>query len=82
MACSLLAIWSMQRHWRTVLGLFGLILLGFLGSMVFGSSGVALTTVVAGLVLAFVMAIAYLRADGHSPESHAHVDHALDDTNP
>ena len=72
----------MQRHWRALVGLFGLLLLGFVGGLGFGSIAFALASLVSGLVIAFVMAVAYLRPAGASPEHHARVDHMLDDTNP
>jgi drug/metabolite transporter (DMT)-like permease len=72
----------MQRHWRALVIGFGLILCGFLGGLALDSMAIALASLVSGLVVAFVMAIAFLRADGHSPEHHARVDRVFDDTNP
>ena len=72
----------MQRHWRSLIVIFGLVLLGFLGGLAFDSIALALASLVSGLVVAFVMAVAFLRADGHSPEHHARVDRVFDDTNP
>ena len=72
----------MQRHWRALVIGFGLILVGFVGGLALESIAIALVSLVTGLVVAFVMAIAYLRPEGASPEHHARVDHLLDDTNP
>ena len=72
----------MQRHWRALVIGFALILCGFLGGLALESIAIALASLVSGLVVAFVMAIAFLRADGHSPEHHARVDHVFDDTGP
>lgn len=72
----------MQRHWRTLVVIFGLILIGFVGGLAFDSIAIALASLVSGLVVAFVMAIAFLRADGHSPEHHVRTDRVFDDMNP
>jgi hypothetical protein len=72
----------MQRHWRSMVVMFGLILVGFVAGIALESIALALACLVSGLVMAFVMATAFLRADGHSPEHHARVDRAFDDTNP
>jgi hypothetical protein len=72
----------MQRHWRALVIGFALILCGFLGGLALGSIAIALASLVSGLVVAFVMAIAFLRADGHSPEHHPRMDRVFDDTNP
>jgi len=72
----------MQRHWRALVIGFALILCGFLAGLALDSIAIALASLVSGLVVAFVMAIAFLRADGHSPEHHARVDRVFDDTSP
>jgi hypothetical protein len=72
----------MQQHWRAIIGMFGLILAGFVGGLTFDSITVALWSLMSGLVVAFVMATAFLRADGHSPEHHARVDKVFGDMNP
>ena len=72
----------MQRHWRSLVLMFALILAGFLTGLALESIALALASLVSGLVVAFVMSIAFLRADGHSPEHHARVDRVFDDTNP
>jgi hypothetical protein len=72
----------MQRHWRSLVVIFGLILLGFVGGLAFESIALALASLVSGLVVAFVMATAFLRAEGHSPEHHVRTDRVFDDTNP
>ena len=70
----------MQRHWRSLVVIFGLILVGFVAGLALGSIAVALASLVSGLVVAFVMAIAFMRADGHSPEHHSRMDRVFDDT--
>jgi hypothetical protein len=72
----------MQRHWRSLIALFGLILIGFAGGLAFDSLWLALASLVAGLDVAFVLGIAFLRAEGHSPEHHARVDRMFGDMNP
>jgi hypothetical protein len=72
----------MQRHWRGLVGLFGLLSLAFVVALWVDSVAFALAALVSALVLAFVMATAWMRADGHSPEHHASVDRVFDDTNP
>ena len=72
----------MQRHWRSLVVMFALILVGFLGGLALDSIALALGSLVSGLVVAFVMATAFMRADGHSPEHHPRSDRVFDDANP
>ena len=72
----------MQRHWRFLVVIFALILVGFVGGLAFESIALALGSLVSGLVVAFVMATAFLRAEGHSPEHHPRADRVFDDVNP
>jgi hypothetical protein len=72
----------MQRHWRSLVVMFGLMLAGFVAGLGLGSIALALASLVSGLVVAFVMAIAFMRAEGHSPEHHARMDRVFDDTSP
>ena len=72
----------MQRHWSFLVVTFGLVLLGFVGGLAFDSIALALASLISGLVVAFVMAIAFLRAEGHSPEHHPRTDRVFDDMNP
>ena len=72
----------MQQHWRSLVGLFFLILAGFVCGLAFDSIAVALASLVSGLVVGFVLSTAFLRADGHSPEHHARVDSVFGDMGP
>jgi hypothetical protein len=72
----------MQRHWRGLVILFGLLALAFVAALWADSVAFALGALVSGLVLAFVMSTAWMRAEGHSPEHHAPVDRVFDDTHP
>jgi hypothetical protein len=72
----------MQRHWRGLIALFALLALAFVTALWVDSVAIALGALVSGLVLAFVMATAWMRADGHSPEHHHPVDRVVDDTSP
>ena len=72
----------MQRHWRFLIVLFALVLFGFVTGAATGSIAISLGSIVCGIVVAFVMGIAFLRPEGHTPEHHPPVDRALDDTNP
>jgi hypothetical protein len=71
----------MQRHFGALVAGYSFILVGFVFGLAFDSIALALASLVSGLVAAFVMAVALLRADGHSPEHHAHVNRVLDDVN-
>jgi hypothetical protein len=82
LARPLLALFDMQRHWKGLVVLFGLLAAAFVGALWAESVAIALGALVSGLVLAFVMSTAWMRADGHSPEHHPRVDHVFDDTNP
>jgi hypothetical protein len=73
---------DMQRHWRGLVILFGLLALAFVAAIWADSVAFALGALVSGLVLAFVMATAWMRPAGHTPEHHPPVDRVLDDTNP
>jgi hypothetical protein len=72
----------MQRHWRALVGIVMLMVAAFVGALALNSIALALGTFISGLVVMFVMAIAYLRPAGASPEHHPRVDRILDDTNP
>jgi hypothetical protein len=72
----------MQRHWRALIGMVVIMVIGFVGALALDSVAMALGTLISGLVVLFVMAIAYLRPEGASPEHHPRIDHILDDTNP
>jgi len=72
----------MEQHWRFLITLFALILTAFVSGLAFDSIALALGGIVSGLVVAFVFATAFLRADGHSPEHHARVDRVFGDMNP
>lgn len=82
LARPLLRQMAMQRHWRGLVVLFMLLALAFVAAIWADSVAFALGALVSGLVLAFVMATAWMRPDGHSPEHHPPVDRVLDDTNP
>ena len=58
------------------------ILLSFGIGLATGSFGLALATLVAGGVVLFIMAIAYMRPHGQSPEHHPPGDRFVDDTAP
>jgi len=72
----------MEQHWRFLVTMFGLILVGFVSGLAFDSIAIALASLVSGLVAAFVFATAFLRPEGHSPEHHARVDRVFGDMNP
>lgn len=73
---------GMQRHWKGLVVLFGLLALAFITALWMESVAFALGSLVAGLVVAFVMSTAWMRPDGHSPEHHHRVDRYVDDTSP
>jgi hypothetical protein len=73
---------KMQRHWRALVGMVVFMVAGFVGALALDSIAMALGTLISGLVVMFVMAIAYLRPDASAPEHHPRIDHLLDDTNP
>jgi hypothetical protein len=72
----------MEQHWRSLVSMFALILVGFMGGIALDSIAISLASLVSGLVVAFVMATAFLRAEGHSPEHHPRVDRVFGDINP
>jgi hypothetical protein len=72
----------MQRHWRGLIALFALLAIAFVAALWADSVAMALGALVSGLVLAFVMSTAWMRAEGHSPEHHHPVDRVVDDTSP
>ncbi len=72
----------MWRHTTGIVALF-LIIVGTFGFAIFaGSTMVALMALLGGLVIAFVMAIAWMRPAGYPPEHHPKIDRIFDDTAP
>lgn len=72
----------MSIHWKGIIGLFAITVLAF-GAAVFTQSiGSALIVFLVGLVLAFVLAIAWMRPSGGSKERHHASDRIMNDTAP
>ncbi len=72
----------MNRHY-TGIGLALLIMIvAFVIALALGSKLIAFGALIVGLVMMFVMGVAYMRPRGHTPEHHAEVDRIVNDTNP
>ena len=72
----------MEQHWRSLVSMFALILVAFMVGLGLDSIALALGSLMSGLVIAFVMSTAFLRAEGHSPEHHPEMDRVFGDINP
>ena len=72
----------MRRHAFAIWALFFMMLFGFGISVALGSLWMALLCLVLGIVMAFVMGIAWVRFRGYPPEHHPPIDKIVDDTNP
>jgi len=72
----------MKRHTFAIWALFFTTLFVFGFSVAIGSMFAALISLIAGLVLAFVMSIAWVRFEGYPPEHHPRIDKIVDDTRP
>lgn len=81
-ARGLLVFSIMQRHWKGLVVLFASLALAFITALWMESMAFALGSLVAGLVVAFVMSTAWMRPEGHTPEHHHRVDRLVDDTHP
>ena len=73
---------SMWRHSTALVALF-LITVGlFAVALVAGSALLAFMALLGGLVVAFVLATAWMRPTSYPPEHHPKVDRMFDDTAP
>ena len=72
----------MHRHYIGI-GLALLIMVAvFVIALALGQNLLAYGALVVGLVMLFVMGVAYMRPRGHTPEHHGRVDRIVNDTNP
>ena len=72
----------MRIHWKGILSLVLLAVIGFVAAVVLESLYLALIIFIGGLVLAYVMAIAWSRPPGSPIEHHAPSDKLVNDTRP
>jgi hypothetical protein len=72
----------MRIHWKGMFALFLLTAAGFGAAVMMGSLYLAIVVLIGGLVLAFVMTIAWSRPSGSPIEHHAPGDRLLNDTRP
>jgi len=72
----------MHRHYKGI----GIVLLvmaaAFVAALALGLEFVAYGVLIAGLVVLFLLSVAFMRPSGRTPEHHARVDKAIHDTNP
>ena len=72
----------MKLHPYAIWALFFMTLLAFGYGILSGSLYVALAGLLVGIVVVFVMGIAWVRFRGEPPEHHAKIDRIVDDTRP
>lgn len=72
----------MARHWKGIFALFAVTLLVFGAAIVTGSMYFSIVSLMLGLVLAFIMAIAWMRPKGQPREHHQQLDRVVNDTRP
>jgi len=72
----------MWRHTTSIVALFVAIVLGFEAALIAGSTLVGVVVLLAGLVLAFVIATAWMRPSSSPTEHHPPTDKALNDQHP
>lgn len=72
----------MSRHPFAIWALFFLMLFGFLFGFITGSPYIAGLSLIVGIVLIFVMGIAWVRFRGGPTEHHPRIDKIVDDTRP
>ena len=72
----------MWRHSTGIVALFIILVAVFGIAVVANSTLVALCALLSGFVVAFVMAIAWMRPASYPPEHHPKIDRIFDDTAP
>lgn len=70
---------GMWRHTTGIVSLFVLLVIGFEVALIAGSTVLGVIVLVTGLVLAFVMAIAWMRPRNGPEEHHPKVDEVFND---
>jgi hypothetical protein len=69
----------MWRHTTGIVSLFVLLVIGFEVALIAGSTVLGVIVLVTGLVLAFVMGIAWMRPSSGPDEHHPPVDKVVND---
>jgi hypothetical protein len=69
----------MWRHTTGIVSIFVLLVIGFQVALIAGWTGVGVIVLVTGLVLAFVMGIAWMRPRNGPKEHHPKVDEVFND---
>lgn len=72
----------MWRHTTSIVALFVAIVLGFGAALIAGSALVAVVVLVTGLVVAFVIATAWMRPPSAPTEHHPSTDKVFNDQHP
>jgi hypothetical protein len=72
----------MWRHSTAMVAVFFVTVGGFATALVAGSAMIAFMALLGGLVVAFVMAIAWMRPRSGPIEHHPRIDKVFDDTAP
>ena len=73
---------GMWRHTTSIVALFVAIVLGFAAALIAGYTLVGVAVLLGGLVLAFVMATAWMRPPSGPTEHHHPVDKLVNDEHP
>ena len=69
----------MWRHTTGIVSLFILVVIGFEVALIAGSAALGVILLVVGLVLAFVMGIAWMRPASSPDEHHPNIDKVVND---
>jgi len=69
----------MWRHTTSIVALFVAIVLGFEAALIAGSTLVGVAVLLGGLVVAFVIATAWMRPPSGNDEHHPNVDKVFND---
>lgn len=73
---------AMSRHWKGILTIFFVTVTVFIIGIVTDSTYLAVVSLISGLVMSFVIAVAWSRPSGSPKERHAEHDRLMNDTRP
>jgi heme A synthase len=73
---------GMWRHTTSIVALFVVIALGFGAALIAGSTLIGVAVLLGGLVVAFVLAIAWMRPPSSPTEHHPPMDKIFNDEHP
>lgn len=72
----------MERHYKIIGGLLLLVATAFIAAVLWSHMELAVAILIMGSMLLGIIAIAYMRPTGRSPERHANVDQIVRDVEP